>query len=148
MSYTKLYYHIVFTPKQRRRVIHKDVRRDVYKIIYKQLVKQSCYVHRIGGMDDHVHILADIPARLAVSDVIKIVKQESSKEIKNSFLIQEWESWEEGYSAFSCGYRELNGIKNYIANQETHHRTISFKDEYRQWLIDNGIDESDPFFPK
>ena len=148
MSYTKLYYHIVFSPKNRLPIIHKEVRRDVYKIIYKQLMKYSCFVHRIGGVEDHVHILAEIPAKHAVADVIKIIKQESSKEIKNKFLIRQWESWETGYSAFSCGYRELGIIKSYIANQEEHHRQISFKDEYRQWLIENGIDESDPYFPK
>lgn len=111
-------------------------------------MKHSCFVHRIGGMEDYVHILVEIPAKHAVAEVIKIIKQETSKAIRNSFLIREWDGWEVGYSAFTCSYRELDMLKNYIINQKEHHKHLSFKEEYRQWLIENGIDESDPYFPR
>ena len=97
---------------------------------------------------DHVHILVSIPSKIAVSEAVRIIKQEVSKNNVNMRLIPEREKWQEGYSSFTCSYRELDMIKKYIMNQEEHHKKVSFIDEYRQWLKDNGISEDEPYFPK
>ena len=148
MSFHTLLYHVVFSTKYRTSSISTDVERDVYHILYHQLLKFSCYVHRIGGMPDHVHILMEIPPNVAVSEVIKIAKQESTKEIRQRGIIPQWSGWEEGYGVFSYSRQELAAIKQYIANQKEHHRKVSFIEEYRQWLIENGVDPAHPFFPK
>ena len=148
MSFHTLLYHVVFSTKCRARLISTDVEHDVYHILYHQLMKFKCYVHRIGGMPDHVHILLEIPPNMAVSEVIKILKQESTKEIRQRKIIPQWDGWEAGYGVFSYSRQELPTVKQYIANQKEHHRKVSFSEEYRLWLIENGVDPSHPFFPK
>ena len=148
MSFHTLLYHVVFSTKHRVSCISAEVERDVYQILYHQLLKFNCYVHRIGGMPDHVHILIEIHPKVAVSEVIKITKQESTKEIRQRGIIPQWSGWEEGFGVFSYSRRELDTIKRYIINQKEHHRKVSFIEEYKAWLIENGIDTSHPFFPK
>ena len=149
MSYVRHYYHIVLTPLKRRPMLLWEIKRDIYRLIYGQFMRYNgCYVHRIGGMEDHVHILVSIPPKLSVSDVVKSVKQEVSRKIKEIGLINGWEGWSEGYSSFTCSYRELDMITQYIMNQEEHHRKVSFLEEYRKILLENGIPEDDPYFPR
>lgn len=128
--------------------MHDNVRRKVYEMIFHQLLKFNGYVYRINGTRDHIHILVSLPAKHSVSEVIKIVKQEVSKEITKNWIISEWEGWEEGYSSFTFSYRELEMLKNYVINQEEHHKNMKFIDELREWLILNGVSEEDPRFPK
>ncbi len=144
MSYIRHYYHIVFTPRFREPVFTQDVEREVYHLLYRQIMRFKGFVHRINGTADHIHLLVSLPAVKAISDMI----QESSRQIRNSRLIPQWKGWEEGYSSFTCSYRELEMIKNYIKNQKEHHRYKPFIEEYRDWLIENGVAESDPYFPK
>ncbi len=80
MSFTKLYYHIVFSPKDRLPVIKHEVERDFYVILYNVLRKYNGDVIRIGGMPDHVHILISVPPSIAISKFVQAVKRESSIE--------------------------------------------------------------------
>jgi len=148
MSFHRLLYHIVFSTKGRRAWIVEAIERDVYNIMYHLLLKQKCFVHRIGGMPDHVHLLVEVPPSVALSEVIKVIKQESSKEIRRRGLSTAWGGWEEGFGAFTNSRDDLETIKNYIINQKNHHRHVSFLDEYSDWLTKNGIDVDSPYFPK
>lgn len=147
MSFYRLLYHIVFSTKYRKPHITADIERDVYNTLYHQLLKYNCFVHRIGGHTDHVHILVEIPPTVALSELIKITKQESSKEIRQRNIRMDWAGWEEGYGAFTYAKSDIETIKTYICNQKRHHSTISFLDEYRDWLIQQGIDPNHPYFP-
>ncbi|MCM1503946.1 MAG: IS200/IS605 family transposase [Muribaculum sp.] len=146
MSFTKLYYHIVFSPKDRQTVIGPNVERDLYIILYNVMRKYNGEVIRIGGMPDHVHILIGIPATIAVSKFAQAVKRESSASAVA--VIEGWPGWQEGYGAFTCSYENLPQIKRYILNQKEHHKKISFRDEYRNWLLENGVSPDEPYFPK
>lgn len=146
MSFTKLFYHVIFSPKNRENLIRKDIQRDVYKILFESSKENQAFVHRIGGTSDHVHMLIELPPMVPLSDFMQNTKKSSSHSLKS--LIRHWPGWQEGYGGFTCSYREIDIIKQYIINQEEHHKTISFKDEYRQWLIENGISPDAPYFPK
>lgn len=148
MSFVRHFYHQVFSPKRRSPIIRPEIKRDIYKILYKHILNEHGFVYRINGMEDHVHILVSIPATVEVATFIKMVKQESSKTISNSRLIPEWEGWQEGYSSFTFSYRELDMMIAYVKNQEEHHRHVSFLDEYRKILLESGVSPDDPFFPK
>lgn len=146
MSFTKLIYHIVFSPKNRLAIIHQNIERDFYIMLYNILKRHNAFVHRIGGMPDHVHILVEIPAQASLSKFVQAIKRESS--YMASTMIPKWPGWQEGYGGFTCGFAEVERIKNYISNQKEHHQIISFNDEYRQWLLDNGVSPNAPYFPK
>ena len=148
MSFVNLYYHIVFATKNREQTIVNSVERRVYELLYAVMKNMNCKVFRIGGMPDHVHIFVEIPPTLAVATFVKELKRESSVVIRDERIIPNWGGWQDGYGAFSYSIHESDKIINYIKNQKEHHRHVSFVEEYRAWLIENGVDESAPYFPR
>lgn len=148
MSFTRFIYHIVFSTKNRYPSICQENERVLYNILYNLMLKEGAHVMRIGGMPDHIHILADIPATLSPAKFIQKIKQESSFIIANSPEFPQWNGWENGYAAFSYSISDIDVIKAYISNQKEHHKKISFREEYRDWLIENGISPDAPYFPK
>ena len=148
MSFTQSVYHIVFSTKKRIPSINIDKERIVYKILYDLMRKNGAYVYRIGGMPDHVHILVDITSKWSLSEFLKKLKQESSYLISQNGSFVNWNGWEEGYAAFTYSVKEIPTVVNYISNQKEHHKKISFRDEYRDWLIEMGVSPDEPYFPK
>ena len=122
--------------------------REVNSIIYHILVKYGCHVHRIGGMPDHLHILVDIPPTESIASIMQKVKRESSLAITVNRVLPRWNGWQEGYGCFSYSRHDIPKITAYIRNQKEHHRHTTFIDEYRTWLIENGVSPDAPFFPK
>ena len=110
--------------------------------------REGAHIHRIGGMPDHVHILVDIPADISLSKFVQKLKQESSYLAKEAIELPLWSGWAEGYGGFSYSANEIDNVKQYIINQKEHHKRVSFIDEYRIWLLENGISPDAPFFPK
>lgn len=94
---------------------------------------------QIGGMPDHVHIFARLSPTLAVADVIRDIKANSSKwmnELPNRTSLFEWQI---GYGAFTVSYDRIEAVRNYIRNQEEHHRQKSFQEEYIDFLERHNI---------
>jgi putative transposase len=93
-----------------------------------------------GGMEDHAHLLIQLPATLALAKAVQLIKGSSSQWVGE----HGWEfSWQEGYGAFSVSKSNINAVVKYIANQETHHRRITFENEFIALLDKHGI-EYDP----
>lgn len=148
MSFVNCIYHIVFATSRREKCIIHDKEREVYAIIYHILTKNGCHVYRIGDMPDHIHILADIPPTESPSSIIQKIKRESSLAINYQRLLPGWHGWQKGYGCFSYSRHDIPQISHYISTPKEHHKHISFIDEYRAWLIDNGVSPDAPFFPK
>ncbi len=74
-----------------------------------------------------------------MSDMVEHTKVSSSKWMKKEWDRCEDFSWQRGYGAFSLGYSSIEGVKEYIANQEDHHRGVTFQDEYRKLMMENGL---------
>lgn len=149
MSFRKNVYHIVFATYRRERTLQGNAKREMHSILYYLCKSKGGFVYRIGGMEEHVHILVDIPTDISVREFVRYIKSESSKMAgrkAESFPL--WCGWQEQYSEFTVSWGLLETVRRYVMNQEEHHRTESFHDEYRRWLIENGIDESEPYFPK
>lgn len=139
-TYTKLYAHCVFTPKGRRSLLNELIREKVHKYIYGVIKGKNCYPYAINGTSDHIHILVGFSPVISISDLIRDIKRSSALFINSNNLLPENFSWQEGYGAFTVGFRELDSIYKYILNQEIHHSKVSFKDEYYKTLTDEGID--------
>jgi putative transposase len=130
-SFTQLTYHIVFATKCRKPTITDSIRESLYEYIGGTLRAKQGSTIEIGGVKDHIHILAKLSPTLAVSDVIRAVKANSSKwmnEQQNDF------QWQKGYGAFTISYDKVAAVTKYIRNQEEHHRTRSFQEEYIEFL--------------
>ena len=94
----------------------------------------------MGGVEDHVHLLAALARTCDAAEMVKEVKRGSSLWIKERDPSLGDFSWQGGYGIFSVGFSQLEDVKRYIAGQEEHHRKISFQDEFRQLLKRYEID--------
>jgi putative transposase len=138
-TFTQIYYHVVFSTKDRQRVLFEERRKDLYSYIWGIHRNLGCRLHRIGGVEDHVHILVSIPTTLSMADYVKEVKTGSSKWIKSENVFPDFVGWQDGYGAFTISKDETPALIEYINHQAEHHRTVSFLDEYKRLLSEAGI---------
>jgi REP element-mobilizing transposase RayT len=93
----------------------------------------------VNGPADHVHLLCSLPATTALADVMRVLKTNSSKWIHETFPNLASFAWQTGYAAFSVSESNVQAVEQYIRNQEEHHRTVSFQDEFVAFLKRHGI---------
>jgi putative transposase len=138
-SLTNLLVHLVFSTKDRVPYLADDVRLQVHAYLAGVVrnTKSECY--RVGGTDDHVHLAIRLHRTVSVSDLIEDLKTGSSKWIKAQGPGLGRFAWQRGYGAFSLGASELMPVLEYIAGQEEHHLKVSFQDELRAILLEQGI---------
>jgi len=132
--FTQLYIHLVFSPKYRDRLLTKDIRSEVFSYISGIVTNRKHKSIIINGMPDHIHILFGGNTDDKISDLVGCIKRESSSFINEKKWFNGKFHWQDGYGAFSYGGSQLNDIYNYIANQETHHKRRSFREEYTALL--------------
>ena len=103
-------------------------------------------LYRIGGMPDHVHLFVSLPATLAMSKFVQELKISTSKWLKANAHFPLFEGWTKEYAGFSYNLRDKAMIVGYIAKQKEHHRHETFVEEYRQFLVDNGVEIKEEYF--
>ena len=96
-------------------------------------------------MTDHVHLLLSIPASLAVSKAVQLIKGGSSHWLKVTFPNMIDFAWQDGYAAFTVSQSQLNDTQAYIRSQPEHHRTKTFIEEYRAFLARHRIEYDDRY---
>lgn len=133
-SFTSLHYHIVFSTKNRERLLRPDIEADVWRYLGGICRAHGVTPVQIGGIDDHVHLLLGIPSTLALSDVVKRIKGESSKWLSDEMTGMKAFAWQDGYGAFTVGKSQVPDTVRYIQSQREHHKRTSFEDEYRKFL--------------
>lgn len=142
-TYTQIYLHIVFSVKGRQCLIQKNWKEELHKYICGIVNGNEQKVYAIGGIEDHIHLLVSIKPNIAVSDLVRDIKTNSSKWVNEKGFVKGKFQWQEGFGAFSYAQSQLETVIAYINNQEQHHRKISFKDEYLELLqkFNIGYDE-------
>lgn len=148
MSYIQSLYHIVFRTYRSERTINIDHERELYGIILSQSESLNAKIYRIGGMPDHVHILVALPATLSVAQYVQAVKTFTSRWMRGNPSFPSWGGWGHEYAAISYSVHEKDTIVNYIRNQKEHHKKVTFQEEYRAFLNDNGITIREEYFLK
>ena len=133
-TYTDITYHIVFGTKNRVRALDKLRRDDLYRFIWGVIKERDCHLYRIGGIEDHVHILTSLHPSVALADLVKEIKTASSAWIKGQNAFPLFEHWQEGYGAFTVAAEARPALIAYIKDQERHHHGVDFVDEYREMV--------------
>ena len=146
MSYTHLVYHIVFRTHRSIPAINEGHERELYAYIYGYTTRHKVKLYRIGGMPDHLHLLVSIPPDVAVAEFIRGLKFSSSKWLKGNPSFPLFSGWGEGYAAFTYSREQIPVVKNYIINQKEHHHKMSFAEEYRKFILDNGGEINESYF--
>lgn len=139
-SFTQLTYHVVFATKYRTPSIAEEVRDRLYEYVGGILHAKEGHLIEIGGVSDHVHILARLSPSLAVSDVVRDIKANSSKWYNDQRSSRPVFEWQKGYGAFTVSYSRIEEVRDYIRAQKEHHRTRTFQEEYILFLKRHGIE--------
>lgn len=146
MSYTTSYYHIVFRTRRSERTITEDHERELYAYIYGIAKNLRCQTYRIGGMPDHVHMFVSLPSTLPLAEFVQRVKTDSSKWMKANPNFPYFNGWGREYAGFSYSLRDKDMIVGYIMRQKEHHQRVSFAEEYRAFLEENGMTVDERYF--
>lgn len=139
-TYTQILYQIVFSTKQREPVLEKEKRPELFKYIWGILNKTNCHLYRINGVEDHLHIVTHLHPSVSLADLVKNIKIASSGFIKDNGIFKNFNHWQDGYGAFTYSVKEKNRLIEYVKNQEEHHKTITFRDEYIELLKEHEVE--------
>ena len=126
-TYTQIHIQTVFAVQNRQSLIGDEWKEDLYKYMTSIIQNNNHKLLQINGMPDHLHILFGLRPVQAISNLMKQVKQDSSKWINQNRLARGKFSWQEGYGAFSYSKSQLPRVIKYIQNQQEHHKTKSFR---------------------
>ncbi|HKW62305.1 MAG TPA: IS200/IS605 family transposase [Candidatus Acidoferrum sp.] len=139
-TYTQNVVHVVFSTKDRHKAIDAGFRPKLWAYVRGICKKLDIYVHAVGGLEDHIHLLIQIPPVLTLSKAVATIKANSSR----------WASgeshrfgWQQGYGAFSVSASIIPAVVRYIGNQEEHHKKMDFEAEFVALLKKHGV-EYDP----
>ncbi|HEY3378085.1 MAG TPA: transposase [Armatimonadota bacterium] len=138
-SIAALYYHIVFSTKERLPFLTPQIAPRVHEYLGGIIRSQGGISLGIGGMPDHVYVLASLNKNAAVSASIGDFKCNATGWIHDTFPDLQHFAWQEGYGAFFVSVSGLERVKAYIARQEMHHHTVTFQDEFVEFLRRHGI---------
>jgi REP element-mobilizing transposase RayT len=138
-SLSNVLLHIIFSTKNRHPFIDEVIESELYAYITSISVTCGSYVHKIGGVSDHIHLFTTLPRTLSISDLTEEIKKNSSKWIKTKGQKYYNFSWQKGFGVFSVSASQHNAVAAYISNQKEHHKIQSYQDEYRQFLRLNNV---------
>ena len=139
-TYTSLYYHIVFSTKNRARFIYPEIEERVWEFIGGIARHHKMTALQIGGIEDHLHALIMAPPTIAPYEIAKYLKGESSLWVKETFGDLPGFGWQDGYGAFTVSKSKLSDVIHYIQKQRVHHQAKSFEEEYREMFDLHGIE--------
>jgi len=138
-THVSLHTHLVFSTKDRVPSIHAEVRERVHAYLGGVVRGLNGVPLEIGGTADHVHLLVGLKATHCIADVLRVGKGDSSRWIHDELRMPKFE-WQEGYGAFAVSASNVAAVREYVRNQEQHHRKRSFQDEYREFLLKHEIE--------
>ena len=143
-TYTQIYIHIVFAVEHRQNLIPKEHKDELHQYITGIVTNKKQKVIQINSMPDHIHIFVGIDPNVAISELVKTIKANSSRFInKKQWTVGRF-SWQEGFAAFSYSHSQLDNVADYIKNQEARHAHKSFREEYLAFLKRFNV----PYNPK
>ena len=145
-TYHQIFYQIVFATKNRQPTINPEYENELYKYIFGVINNKKCKLFRINGMADHIHIFCDLHPSVSLSSYVKDIKIASNLWMKESGKFPDFQSWQEGYGAFTYSIKEKDIIIEYIKNQKEHHKIESFYDEFKRMIIENEIEFDERYF--
>ena len=139
-TFTQIFYHIVFSTKERQSVLTGERRDGLFRYIGGIVRNQKGVLYAINGPADHLHLLLDLHPTICLSNLMKDIKIASGKWIKENHAFPNFDYWQEGYGAFTHSARDKQHLEQYIASQQEHHQRVSFLDELQMLLIEAGIE--------
>jgi REP element-mobilizing transposase RayT len=139
-TYSNLLYHLIFSTKNRIPLISESLRPELYAYMGGIVRAEGATLLEIGGISDHVHLLAKLKPTKAVSELLGRVKAKSSKWVNERKANLRKFGWQDGYAAFSVSESQITSVQRYIRDQPRRHRRLSFQDEFQALLQKHGVE--------
>lgn len=147
-TYAQIHIHFIFVVKFRLGLIDNSWKENLYKYITGIVQNNHHKMIKINGVGDHVHMLVGLQPNQSMSELMKDIKQSSSKWInENKLTIGKFEG-QQGYAAFSFSKSQLPKVIEYIENQELHHQKKTFRQEYIEFLTKFEVDYNEDYIFK
>jgi putative transposase len=135
MPFIKVWVHLIWSTKNRNKIITSDLKYKLYDHIKDNARKKEIYIDFINGVEDHIHLLISIKAEQSLSKLTQLIKGESSFWVNQNKLLDEKFEWQDEYIAVSVSESMIPKVREYIKNQEEHHRKKSFAEEVELFLV-------------
>jgi putative transposase len=139
-SFVSCLLHVVFSTKDRRPSMTPQMQEQLWPYLGGIARNNKMKVMKVGGVEDHVHILLSLPATLEIAKAVQLLKGNSSKWIHETFPDQQSFEWQKGYGAFSIGVSGIEDTIAYLENQREHHKRVTFQDELASILRKHAIE--------
>lgn len=137
-THLSLHYHVVFSTKDRHPLISPDWKDRLHAYLGGIVRDIGGIPECVGGIEDHVHLLIGLKATHRLCDVLRDIKILSSRWMHDVVGVREF-AWQDGYGAFTVSESRREAVKQYINDQEVHHRTRTYQDEYVTFLRHAGV---------
>lgn len=144
-TFTQIYIQAVFAVKGRANLLQKPWRDEVFKYMAGIIKNKGQKPIIVNGVSDHVHLFVGLKPSIALSDLIRDVKNNTSNFINDKKWVMDKFSWQAGYGAFSYAHSQIEAVYNYILNQEKHHQKRTFREEYIEFLEKFNVSYQDRF---
>jgi REP element-mobilizing transposase RayT len=139
-TYSKLYAQSVFAVKYRKTQIRQDWKNELFSVIGNLINETGCKTYIVNGVSDHVHCLFGFKPIHSISKVMQSVKAKSSKWVNEQDFSDHKFEWQDGFGVFSYSDLRIDQLYTYIQNQEQHHKTLTFRQEYILMLKKHKIE--------
>ena len=139
-SLSEIYVHIIFSTKHRKPFLQHDVQNNLHAYLSGICKNLGCPALQTGGVADHVHLICRLGKEATLVLLLRELKRDSSKWIKENYAKLGAFQWQQGYGAFSVSPTQLSRVVEYVKNQDEHHREVSFQEEFRRICAKNGIE--------
>jgi putative transposase len=136
---TSLLVHVIFSTKNRKPFIPSDKKKPLYGYIGGIVRNLGNVLRAVGGMEDHIHLLLSLKADQSVAEIVRDIKANSSRWFRENYPRHGVFAWQSGYGAFSVSPSRAASVVSYIKRQEIHHRKMSFKEEFLDFLKKHGV---------
>ncbi len=144
-TFSQMYIQVVFAVKGRHSLIHASWEEELYKYITGIVQNKGQKMLAINGMPDHIHFLIGIKPTCCLSDLVREVKKSSNAFINTKGFSKFTFEWQQGYGGFSYSHSGLDAVIAYINNQKEHHKTKTFKEEYKSFLDKYEVDYNEEY---
>lgn len=128
-TYSALWIHLIWSTKNRQPIISQKLKYKLYDQIREICLDKTYHLDFINGIEDHIHLLISLSPKFSVSNVVKDIKGISQKWVVDSGLIEEYFEWQDGYAVVSVSPSNVQKVRNYIKNQEKHHKKMTSEEE-------------------
>lgn len=136
-TFHSLHYHVVFSTKERRPSLRSEWRARLHAYLGGIIRNQEGVAEAVGGIEDHVHLIASLKTTHRIADVMRDLKKDSSNWVVENFDRQF--AWQEGYAVFTVSASNVEAVRDYIGRQEEHHRKATFTDELKALLEKHAV---------